>query len=254
MNIENSAMPATIDGLRFRRHRNPGLKYRKDLKMNTGYSFIAPVLAVSLLLTIATPAQSQNPNDSQDAAAASRVFPPGSSSNGHTYAVWSAFWHLWYLSIPFESNPINGGDCGTGQLGSVWFLAGIGGTHTVECTVPAGKLIFLPVINALCGDDTPAANRACAKSVVDGAKNLTASVDGTSIPNIKRFRAASPRFFFGVPPGNVLGAEPGFYQGAADGYYLMLGLSPGRHTVRITGSFPDFNFNIDTTFVLKIRR
>lgn len=191
------------------------------------------------------------------------VFPPNSSPNGNTYAEWNALWWRWFLAIPLNENPVNGGACSTGQVGSVWFLAGIPGTNIVRCTIPSGKSLFFPLINTECSNRegppffgaNQAARRSCAKRIVDGASNLTASVDGAFIPNIKSFRSSSPNSLFVVPPNNVLGVPPAFGALVGDGYYVMLApLSPGKHIIRITGSFPAFDFDIDTTFELNVLR
>ena len=62
-----------------------------------------------------------------------------------------AKWWKWVLAIPASQNPIfdqTGADCGLGQNGGVWYLAGTtGGAVTRTCTIPAGKSIFFPIIN-----------------------------------------------------------------------------------------------------------
>src|SRR5690349_1562093 len=72
---------------------------------------------------------------------------------GASYGEWSARWWEWALSIPAAQNPVleqNGANCGIGQVGNVWFLAGSfsGNPVTRACTLPAGKPIFFPLINA----------------------------------------------------------------------------------------------------------
>src|SRR5262249_7983648 len=80
-----------------------------------------------------------------------RVIERNSNTFGNTYGEWSAQWWQWVLSIPAATNPnldTTGANCGMGQAGPVWFLAGaFGGTFTRFCTVPAGKALFFAILN-----------------------------------------------------------------------------------------------------------
>ena len=126
---------------------------------------VASALALALLLVIAAQAQNSNPG----------VIPPQAQAHGMTYAEWTARWWQWFFSFTATTNPV--ADCSVGQLGSVWFLVGVPGPTTINCSVPPGKALFFPVINVECSnvEDPPffgateAARRACAKSIVDGA-------------------------------------------------------------------------------------
>lgn len=83
--------------------------------------------------------------------AAISVFPPDSSPFGQSYADWAVAWWQWAISIPAETNPIVGGDCGQGQGGEVWFLAGnMGGVETRQCTLPSDVGVLFPIANGLC--------------------------------------------------------------------------------------------------------
>lgn len=58
----------------------------------------------------------------------------------------------WMLSVPIGVSAANpqetGANCGINQQGPVWNLVGPGGlsNFTVNCTVPAGKAIFMPAL------------------------------------------------------------------------------------------------------------
>src|SRR6478735_5008364 len=66
-------------------------------------------------------------------------------------------WWQWAMAIPASQNPIldkTGNNCGIGQHGDVWFLAGsTGSTLTRACSVPAGARLFVPVVNTFCFPD-----------------------------------------------------------------------------------------------------
>ena len=99
-------------------------------------------------------------------------------------------WWQWAFSIPSAQNPIadqNGGGCMIGQRGSLWFLAGFGGTTTRTCSVPAGLTLFFPVINQI-GFNSPAVPPATLNCGQDqksiSAKDLRKSV-GSFIDSIR---------------------------------------------------------------------
>ena len=220
--------------------------------------FKAICLAFTIVLLVAA---ASSPVRAEEDSSDQGVFPPNLKVNGNTYAEWSALWWRYFFAIPAGRHPLNGGDCGIGQVGSVWFL--VAGPSIVHCTIPSGKLLFFPVLNSECSnlEDPPffgatqAARRACAKSIIDDATNLTATLDGKPIAGIKgRFRASSPNFTFVVPPNNVYGLDPAFGQAVSDGYHLMLRpLAAGKHIIRVTGSLPAFEYDLDTTFELNVR-
>lgn len=217
-------------------------------------------LALAALLMIpASPAAAGNPNP--------RILPPGSTPHGMTYGEWSARWWQWALSLPVDQNPFfdeNGGcsNGANGQLGPVWFLTGVinvSGTATRDCTVPAGKALFFPIINVECSTlEAPpfyggneAELRACAKGFHFG--NVFAEIDGVPVQDLDRYLVDSPLFTFTVPPNNVLGVGPGTGQSVSNGYYLMLApLSVGKHIIRFGGTFTDFNFSLDITYHITV--
>src|SRR2546421_2027886 len=95
----------------------------------------------------------------QPASADPVVFAPGSHPYGASYGEWSGRWWQWALkgSTP-ETNAVldtTGAHCALRQSGPVWFLAGLfdNGTVTRNCTVPAGKALFFPVVSAFDAND-----------------------------------------------------------------------------------------------------
>jgi hypothetical protein len=79
--------------------------------------------------------------------------PPHSHPFGLSYAEWSAKWWQWASGIPAAQNPLfdtTGEFADQEQSGHVWFLAGaFGGTVERTATVPVGKALFFPILNAL---------------------------------------------------------------------------------------------------------
>jgi hypothetical protein len=203
-------------------------------------------LLVPLLLTMIAAAP---------AARASIIPRDSSTSNGNDYGDWSVLWWQWLLSIPAATNPAldsTGANCGQKQAGPLWFLAGNFGGPAVtrDCTVPAGKSIFFPLVNAIfgagVGDCSPtnprvpcnlADLRVAATASMDSV-TLEADLDGTPL-DVSNQRVQSPEFTVTYPNGNIVGVVRAgnvgrgtFMPNVGDGYWVMLTpLSPGSHTL-----------------------
>jgi hypothetical protein len=216
---------------------------------------LAAVAVLGLLLAAAPPAVAGQGN-----AGNPGVLPPQSHPHGATYGEWAGAWWQWATSIHWADNPVadpNGAKCGVGQEGSVWFLAGtFSGTAERWCSVPVGKAIFLPVINAVWW--VPEDLKKCTNVAVylgidpatltqeellrlginwymDHAYDLAVIIDGVPVNNLGSYRADSPAV---VLPDELLvdlGLAPGDrYPAIADGFWLMLTPpSPGEHTILI---------------------
>jgi hypothetical protein len=229
-------------------------------------SIVAVVALVLGLVVLATAAFAQT--DPQNPG----VFAVTSAPFGFTYGEWSAKWWQYVFSIPVPKNPLldqTGKNCAEGQSGPVFFLVGVintSGTAVRNCTVPAGKALFFPVLNVECstleGDGTTEQQlRDCAKHIMDGATGMACDVDGVSIKNLQRFRVESGLFQEGPLPNNNLEQLFGFNAPAgtvtnafADGVYLMLEPpTVGNHTVHFHGSFPAFNFTLDIVYHLIVK-
>lgn len=139
------------------------------------------------------------------------VIPPNSHAFGTTYGELAGEWWNWALQFPIETNPIlneTGEFCHLGQEGKIWFLAGaFGGDVVRECTVPAGKAIFFPIINVISfypefpdeGDvcDDPALSpeeqvRCNANDDVDPTDVLQCEIDGVPLQDLFSYRAETP--------------------------------------------------------------
>jgi hypothetical protein len=205
-----------------------------------------------------------------------QVTPLKSRPYGMTYGQWNAKWWQWSFSVPASKNPTlatNGAvDCRVGQSGKVWFLAGhfLGsGSFTRTCTVPAGKALFIPLINSwadnVCNTSplTVGQLRASAAGGVIPPTNLHASIDGKPL---EPHRAVSPVFSYTLPPSpdNLINAAFGVplpgpcwpsltvKPAVADGFYVMLApLTEGSHNLNFGGSGP--GITLDLTYTLKVR-
>jgi hypothetical protein len=203
------------------------------------------------------------------------VIPPHAKAYGLTYGEWSAEWWQWAFSLPVDQNPFfdEGGSCANGangQFGPVWFLTGVinvSGTAVRDCTVPAGKALFFPILNAECSTlegngVTEAELRACAEGLIDPVTNVAAEIDGVPVQDLEDYRVSSPLFTYGpLPDNNVLqlfgvDAPAGATSPAvADGFYLLVTPLPvGEHTIHFTGTVGTFTLDITYNLTVVPRR
>jgi hypothetical protein len=224
------------------------------MKLGTKYwrsSLVVIGIVVALLGSTMAFAHNANPG----------VFPINSRPYGQTYGQWSARWWQYAFSLTtFDACPAE-------PSGQVRFLAGTtdGSIADRKCTVPVGKAILFPIINAEWSVVEAQANgdacfvpaspsgtsdkalRACATAQINHVTKLEASVDGVPLQDLTNYRAVSPPFNFTSVPGNPFGVcQPAgcSSHAVADGYWIMLTpLSPGAHTVQFRGEafFPELN-------------
>ena len=197
------------------------------------------------------------------------VLPPQSNAYGKTSAEWGAAWWQWALSLPVDVNPWfdeTGDMIANGQSGHVWFLTGVVNTSGMavrSATVPAGKALFFPVLNAECSSlevnsqwygGNEAELRTC---VVQGnplGPGAFAEIDGVPVMHIEKYYALTPMYIFSVPENNALGV-PGPATGISmsHGYWLMLApLSVGTHVIHFGGGDPAV-FALDITYILTVK-
>lgn len=192
------------------------------------------------------------------AAANPGIVPPTGAYAGSTSGQRSEAWWRWAMSIPAAQSPLadtTGAQCGAGQSGPVWFLAGTsGGQATRDCTIPVGKAVLFPIINAewsvgeanasgggcfvpgVISGTSEQALRACAAAQIDHVTAVEASVDGTPLHDLQQYRVASGLFSFNAVDGNVFGVPVGTTSSVSDGYWVLLApLSPGTHTIHFRG-------------------
>jgi hypothetical protein len=209
------------------------------------------------------------------ARADEEIVPVNTNAYGNTYGEWSAEWWQWALSIPLAHSPIadtTGADCTQKQSGPVFYLAGTGGPPAVtrKCTVPAGKALFFPILNALwgasVGDCAPtnsgvACNLADLRKLAAGSMDsvtLKAVIDGESVENLRQQRVQSPALTITYPADNSAGVPAGSYTpNVSDGYWLLLPPLPaGKHTIYFKGVItggPFAGFVVEVTYKLTVQ-
>jgi hypothetical protein len=197
------------------------------------------------------------------------IAPPHARPHGLSYGEWAARWWQAAYAIPVVDgdHPLISGGAFGGEDG-VLFLAGTGGGATIELTIPAGTPLFFPAVNSECsviepdpfhGDDEESL-RECANGHIDNTSDVFAVIDGRPVRRLDAYRTESPLFEFGpLPEDNVLAlfgvdAPAGATSPAVDaGFYLFLApLSVGEHVIHFGGTFDEFGFSIDTTYLITV--
>jgi hypothetical protein len=210
--------------------------------------YIAAVCTILVGFVLVAPAQNAvGPNP--------LVYAPNENVRGMSYGDWSAAWWQYLLLFTNDVSPYldtTGQYCNAKQAGPVFFLMGGPANPTIRtCTIPAGKALFAPIINAECSsvegpgfqgrNDQEA--RACAASYADSTdiQNLKFTIDGIKVNHLANFRVQSPFYFFNmVPPTNNFLGVDGVTEGysVSDGYWVMVKpLSPGTHVIHFEGSW-----------------
>ncbi len=199
----------------------------------------------------------------------SLILPPAPvRPAGQTYSSLAARWWQWALSAPTATNPLvdtTGADCAVGQSGLVWYLAGTanGGSVTRSCTVPFGKTIVFPVVNAIAAafptdpadQRTESFLRSEAAAELQGATNLHAEVDGIPVP-VQLYKEQSDVFSTSLPADNIYGLPAGqVLDPSVDaGYYVAVNpVTPGTHTIHWHGEIPSASFVVDVTYQLTVK-
>jgi hypothetical protein len=186
--------------------------------------------------------------------------------NGLNAAELSAEWWKWAMSSTDEMNPvrdISGAHCNAGQQGNIWFLAGGFGSSLIRrnCTIPAGKYIFFPIINEVYWPQEEDTAYTCAEAIRDAvvdndtAIELFVELDGKAIKNPKRFRARTKNCF-DVFERIPAGRKPyRAYPSASDGYWILLKpLKAGKHTLKFGGQYLHGNNLQDIEYELSIEK
>ncbi len=196
-------------------------------------------------------------------AAEDPFFPPHSMVAGQPMGTWANEWWKWVYSIPFPENPVVdriGINCGVGQSGEVFFLAGTFGLPAVrdQCVVPEGKFLFFPILNSQATD--PDCSVSCDRAVGrhKAASVVNCEIDGVPVPDLETFLESSPECFSAaIPENNILGRPPGTVENLCTvGHYIMLKpLSPGLHVIHFDGLHGDPldpSFQLEVTYFLEV--
>jgi hypothetical protein len=202
-----------------------------------------PVLSILLFSFVSLPVAGSTSVD---------IFPPGSKPYGIPYAEHIKNFWKWTLGIPGKDNPINdptGEKCATGQLNtnsSVFYLAfNNGGVSERTCKVPAGKGLFIPVMQVEFSDkEAPGATieelSLSAKTDQDSVNSLYLNIGDKeyNYEDLLKYRTHTDGFELDFADNGIFGViEGGPSKAVADGYYIMTEpLQKGNYTVHFKSS------------------
>ena len=204
---------------------------------------LASLLVVIVFYSALTPVTASN---------SSTIFPPDSQPYGLTHAEHAQNFWKWLLSIPANESPMEdhtGDKCSIGQSdtnSSVFYLTNGEGKIEKTCTIPAGKGLFIPVMQVEISDkEAPGASAEdlsiAAKKDQDGVNSLYLRIDNEEYEydDLLKYRTQPTEPFQVIFPDNgIFGvAEGGPSQVVADGFYILTEpLTAGNHTVHYRSS------------------
>ena len=180
------------------------------------------------------------------------IFPPGSKPYGLTYAKHVENFVKWALGIPAKENPVNdqtGEKCATGQSNSnssVFYLTfNNGGVSERVCKVPAGKGLFIPVMEVeISNKDLPDAKpedlKAETKRDQDSVNSLYLKIGDKeyNFDELQKYRTPTDVFDVDYADNGLYGiVEGGPTKAVADGFYVITEpLQKGNYTVHYKSS------------------
>jgi len=197
--------------------------------------------------------------------------PYGRSYEEHIINYWK-----FILPINVTDNPAEdptGNRCTQGQnlsTSSIFYLhANDGGESVKTCIMPAGKGLFIPILQAESSTaEEPGASieklHQTVKKDQDRANALSLSINDKSynFTELKKFREATKDFQVIFPKDPLFSGKPGLATSVSDGYQVITSpLTPGNYTIKFKGSTqcigtedPDcVNFSSDNTYHLIVR-
>ncbi|MEZ4610599.1 MAG: hypothetical protein R2838_10205, partial [Caldilineaceae bacterium] len=150
-------------------------------------------------------------------------------------------------------------DCGLGQTGDTWFLAGRPGGPAVtrSCRIPTGKTLAIPLFT-IAWDNEGMENLS-----VEEKRVVLDEVFSESVPGILNTKICYLESIVnGMPYQQTRLASPPFQRRAdpeavADGYWIGLALEEGVHDVHVVGRLCDFDTdathtNVDVAYRLTV--
>ena len=134
----------------------------------------------------------------------------------------------------------------------------MGGAAKRQCIIPSSKAILFPIIN----DEQSLAEKSefradsqlesLVKSEIDGVIEMSVTVDGMRLSDLKKHRILTAPFDITLPQDNIWGVKAGPTRAAADGYWIFLKpLSVGNHTIHASGR--GAHFQTEVTYELTVR-
>lgn len=201
------------------------------------------LLLVALLIFSASGCSADDTSGTETTAERNQASPEDIRSDDELATAW---W-TWAASEPDATNPVvddTGEDCGRNQPDDVWFLAGnFGGETQRTCSIPLGRDLFFPVLNAFCGE-----NDGCESWFDDAA--LSVVFNGEQIDSIEidtdvvEIEAAKK---------NSVTVDGGKFEVVVAGWWVRLPApASGSHSLEIFGRSAD-GFEVSVSYDITIK-
>lgn len=232
-----------------------------------------------------------------DAGTGTVVLDPSGTYGDKTYTEWGVEWARWFNQQPgpefstYDSTgprcvlwPSGGDDRGTSDSAPVLLVGAnltdiSGGAFESVCTIPAGRMIFVPLVWFLAGTSIPGCislgdqeSRNWMEAMAQAVTGLSLDIDGKSygskVSDFARYLTKLAQFSYTIPdtPSNIVTLETGCQftgpvtaTGYIGGYWVLLApLSPGSHRIHFTSQFaavPSYGlpaFSQDETYNLTV--
>jgi hypothetical protein len=198
------------------------------------------------------------------------VLDPNGTYGGKTYPEWLAAWWKRLLELPDATDVLADTYCGQsvalddgGTQAGVFFLGGLGqgtGKFTLNCAVPAGEMIYVPLHVAIWdnagvpeGNATDEQLKAGIRSTIASLTGLSLEIDGMSygskLADFAAYLSEPTQFSYTVPDTPTSAAavtgmwgSPTFSgtvpKSFCGGYAVLLApLSAGSHTIHVVRGF-----------------
>jgi hypothetical protein len=195
------------------------------------------------------------------------IYPIDSKPFGYSYSRWSERWWRWLLSIPQKISPafdITGSNTKLNQNNpNIFFLCqtieGIERIPTRRTTVPAGRAIFMPIINWISVLDIDGKNEDelhfVARDKMDKAANLEVEINGAIIEYpLNNNRVHSSFFTVELPADNILRLPSGPRGLVSDGYWICFYTNSNRINLSTFGSCSSGKTRIGMVYDIEYRR
>jgi hypothetical protein len=180
------------------------------------------------------------------------IFPPGSKPYGIPYEEHIKNFWKWLIKTPNDATPRNdptGERCVTGQENtnsSIFYLSpNSGGKSERTCIVPAGKGLFIPVMQVEISDkELPGASveqlAESAKKDQDGVNALYLKIGDKEYKyeNLTKYRTRTDAFEVLFPDHAIFDVEKGgVAKSVADGFYIITEpLTKGNYSIHFKSS------------------
>jgi hypothetical protein len=228
------------------------------LDMKVGLLCGCLLAAVSGCSGNTTPVSGASPATSTESAAP--ILAPKGTYGGKTYAEWGSSWFQWQLELPgplFPMQDRTGAHCGDGQDGTptgspVFYLVGAAGTVTRTCTIPANRMLFIPLASWLADNVGVPEGAALSDRQLEDilyresktVSEVSLDVDGvplvSSVSDVMPYFTYATQFSYLLPetPFNFMatfenlpasGQVPVSFNGGV--WILLAPLPPGPHTI-----------------------